>query len=93
MAMREKYTTPGTSIYYYLLEWDPAKLSWEDFRGSVLGPTNPKDAPPGALRGEPRRGRPTVRRLRGSARWQAAEQTRDCPLAPPCASPDFTPGS
>ena len=24
MARREKYTTPGTSIYYYLVEWDPA---------------------------------------------------------------------
>ena len=24
---------------------------WEDFRGSVLGPTDPKDAPAGALRG------------------------------------------
>ena len=24
---------------------------WEDFRGSVLGPTDPKDAPEGALRG------------------------------------------
>merc|ERR1740136_286537 len=30
--MREKYTKPGTSIYYYLVEWDPAKLSWEDSR-------------------------------------------------------------
>ena len=29
MAMREKFTKPGTSIYYYLVEWDPAKLSWE----------------------------------------------------------------
>ena len=24
MAMREKFTKPGTSIYYYLVEWDPA---------------------------------------------------------------------
>jgi len=52
MAMREKYTTPGTSIYYYLVEWDPAKLSWEDFRGKVLGATDPKDATDGALRKE-----------------------------------------
>merc|ERR1719238_450107 len=50
MAMREKYTTPGTSIYYYLVEWDPAKLSWEDFRGKVLGATDPVTADDGALR-------------------------------------------
>ena len=24
MAMREKYTKPSASIYYYLVEWDPA---------------------------------------------------------------------
>merc|ERR1719478_1684119 len=52
MAMREKYTKPGTSIYYYLVEWDPAKLSWEDFRGKVLGPTDPAEAPKDSLRGE-----------------------------------------
>ena len=51
MTMRGKFTTPGTSIHYYVVEFDPASLSWEDFRGSVLGPTDPKDAPAGALRG------------------------------------------
>ena len=49
--MRGKFTTPGTSIHYYVVEFDPATLSWEDFRGKVLGPTDPKDAPAGALRG------------------------------------------
>ena len=44
MTMRGKFTTPGTSIHYYVVEFDPASLSWEDFRGSVLGPTDPKDA-------------------------------------------------
>merc|ERR1719421_271944 len=52
MAMREKYTKPGTSIYYYLVEWDPAKLSWENFRGKVLGATDPATAEEGALRRE-----------------------------------------
>ena len=42
MAMREKYTKPGESIHYYLVEWDPAKLSWESFRGQVLGATTPR---------------------------------------------------
>lgn len=51
MAMRAKFVTPGTSIHYYVVEFDPAKLSWTDFRGKLLGPTDPKDAPEGALRG------------------------------------------
>jgi hypothetical protein len=50
MAMREKFTKPGTSIHYYLVEWDPAKLSWEDFRGKVLGATDPATAEGGSLR-------------------------------------------
>jgi len=51
MTMRGKFTTPGTSIHYYVVEFDPASLSWADFRGQVLGPTDPKDAPEGSLRG------------------------------------------
>ena len=45
MAMREKYTTPGTSIYYYLVEWDPAKLSWEVGRRAPPAPPPPTLAP------------------------------------------------
>jgi len=52
MAMREKFTKPSASIYYYLVEWDPAKLSWEDFRGKVLGATDPSTAADGSLRKE-----------------------------------------
>ena len=51
MTMRGKFTAPGTSIHYYVVEFDPATLSWADFRGSVLGPTDPKDAPADSLRG------------------------------------------
>jgi len=51
MSMRSKFVTPGTSIYYYVVEWDQAATSWEDFRGKVLGPTDPKDAPASSLRG------------------------------------------
>ena len=50
MEMREKYTKPGSSIYYYLVEWEPSKLSWEDFRGKVLGATDPTAAPKGSVR-------------------------------------------
>ena len=51
MTMRGKFTQPGSSIHYYVVEWDPAKLAWEDFRGKVLGPTDPASAPPDSLRG------------------------------------------
>jgi hypothetical protein len=37
--------------HYYVVEFDPATLSWADFRGKVLGPTNPADAPTDSLRG------------------------------------------
>merc|ERR1712048_37059 len=52
MAMRSKFTKPGTQIYYYSVEWDPASLSWEDFRGRLLGPTDPAEAPKDSLRGK-----------------------------------------
>jgi len=48
--MREKFTKPGESIHYYLVEWDPAALSWEDFRGKLLGATDPATAADGSLR-------------------------------------------
>jgi len=50
MSMRNEYCKAGRSIHYYTVEWDEAKLSWADFRGKVLGPTDPKDGPPGSLR-------------------------------------------
>jgi len=52
MSMRSAFTAPGRSIHYYTVEWDPQALSWEDFRGKVLGPTDPKEAPKDSLRGE-----------------------------------------
>ena len=52
MAMREKFTKPSASIYYYLVEWNPEALSWEDFRGKVLGATDPATADVGSLRRE-----------------------------------------
>lgn len=44
MSMREKFTAPGTSIYYYDVQWNPKDLSWGDFREKVLGGTDPKIA-------------------------------------------------
>ncbi|CAK9003646.1 unnamed protein product [Durusdinium trenchii] len=50
MNMRSKFTAPGTSIYYYEVEWPTEKMSWADFRGKLLGPTDPASAPEGSLR-------------------------------------------
>jgi len=52
MTMRKAFTQPGKSIHYYTVEWDEQNLSWADFRGKVLGPTDPKEAPAESLRGE-----------------------------------------
>merc|ERR1719305_1312841 len=51
MTMRSGYVKPGASIYYYVVDWDPKELSWSDFRGKVLGPTDPAEAPADSLRG------------------------------------------
>jgi len=52
MTMRSQFTAPGRSIHYYTVEWDEDKLPWADFRGKVLGPTDPKEAPADSLRGK-----------------------------------------
>jgi len=52
MSMRSKFTAPGTEIYYFVVQWDPATLSWSDFRNEVLGPTDPVTAPADSLRGQ-----------------------------------------
>jgi nucleoside diphosphate kinase len=51
MTMRSGFVKEGASIYYYVVEWDPKDLAWADFRGKVLGPTDPADAPKDSLRG------------------------------------------
>lgn len=52
MNMRSKFTEPGTCIHYYEVEWNPRQLSWADFRGRVLGGTDPRTADEGSLRNE-----------------------------------------
>jgi len=52
MAMRAKYVDPGASIHFMVVEWDPRRLSWEDFRGKVLGATDPSTAAAGSVRRE-----------------------------------------
>jgi hypothetical protein len=51
MSMRQKFCNAGTSISYFTVEFDEAALSWADFRGSALGPTDPADAPADSARG------------------------------------------
>lgn len=51
MSMRSAFTAPGKQIHWYSVEWEPSTLSWADFRGKVLGPTDPKEAPEDSLRG------------------------------------------
>merc|ERR1719273_2548452 len=51
MAMRNKFVSPGSEIKYFVVDWDGKKISWEDFRGELLGPTDPVTAPAESLRG------------------------------------------
>jgi len=52
MSMRSKFTDPSVSIHYFEVEFDASKLAWADFRGKVLGPTDPASAPADSLRGK-----------------------------------------
>jgi len=51
MSMRDRFTQPGGKIHYFSVAWDAADLSWADFRGTLLGPTDPSAAPPASIRG------------------------------------------
>jgi len=50
MSMRAAYCNPGEKIKWYTVSWPSDSLSWEDFRGEVLGATDPSEAPKGAIR-------------------------------------------
>eukprot|EP00970_Alexandrium_tamarense_P008611 scaffold1637_cov195-Alexandrium_tamarense.AAC.2 len=49
MVMRSKFVG-DVSIHCYEVQWAPSKLSWESFRGELLGPTDPKEGPEGSIR-------------------------------------------
>ena len=51
MSMRQNFVAPDASIYYFVVEWDSKDLSWEQFRGDVLGPADPITAPEDSMRG------------------------------------------
>jgi hypothetical protein len=44
------YCNPGEKIQWYTVSWPADSLSWKDFRGQVLGATNPNIAPVGSIR-------------------------------------------
>jgi len=44
------YCNPGEKIQWYTVQWPTDTLSWEDFRGRVLGATDPSVAPVGSVR-------------------------------------------
>ena len=50
MSMREKFTLPEAKLHYFVVDWSADALSWEDFRGKVLGATDPATAEEGAIR-------------------------------------------
>ena len=47
--MRAKFVGEDNSIHTFEVQWDPAKLSWSDFRNKLLGPTDPADGPEGCI--------------------------------------------
>ncbi len=49
-GQREVFTEPGAEVVLWEVEFNPAKLSWEDFRGKVIGATDPAKAAEGSLR-------------------------------------------
>jgi hypothetical protein len=53
MSMRAAFVIPGSSIHFYVVEWDPAAIgiSWGDFRASILGATDPTKSASTSLRG------------------------------------------
>jgi len=52
MSMRSAYCNPGEKIQWYTVSWPSDSLSWGDFRGNILGATDPTEAPKGSIRRE-----------------------------------------
>jgi nucleoside diphosphate kinase len=50
MSMRQVYTQADASIHWFDVEFDSKDMSWADFRGQVLGATDPANAVSGSLR-------------------------------------------
>ena len=51
-AMESNFNHPENRMDYYVVEFDPVRVSWLQFRKEVLGDTNAAKAEPGSLRGQ-----------------------------------------
>ena len=49
-TMQAEFTAPGSSIYYYSVQWNAAALPWAEFRSRVVGATDPALAVDNSLR-------------------------------------------
>lgn len=50
-AMYDTLTAPGASVFYYVVTWDAAHLSYADFMTNVVGLEDFGTASPGSIRG------------------------------------------
>ncbi len=50
-AMEANFYHPRTTIFYYVVEFDPARVSWKRFRKEILGATDASKADPASFRG------------------------------------------
>lgn len=51
-AMEANFNNPATIMDYYVFEFDPAHVSWEQFRKNILGSTDSSKADPDSFRGQ-----------------------------------------
>jgi DNA-binding Xre family transcriptional regulator len=51
-AMEANFYHPATRMDYYVVEFDPVVISWQQFRKDVLGSTNAAKAAPESFRGQ-----------------------------------------
>jgi len=49
-GQREVFTTEGAQVVLYEAQFDPARISWEQFRQEIIGATDPAKAVEGSLR-------------------------------------------
>jgi nucleoside diphosphate kinase len=49
-GMRSKFTDADAKLHWYVVEWATSSSTWENFRGAVLGATDPATAVEGSLR-------------------------------------------
>jgi hypothetical protein len=51
-AMEQNFYNPATEMTYFVVEFDPDRISWTQFRKSILGSTDASKADPESFRGQ-----------------------------------------